>query len=682
MIFLGIDGDIYIADPSVEVEALPDTRTYVEEGPIVFLLGGQYGRKYSIKLDWSEGASDFTETVTRTTPNGSSASHINDVATDDIAAELEILLDANVNIAAKFDITRESDVIYISAKAASGVTFSKVTASDGDGGTNMFGVNNAVLDAGRVPRYAPQGYVIHITEGGQSNLDDWYLEFVVTSDEVVAVGDGFGQEGVWVETVAPGLVYKLAPDTLPHVLSKTGPTAFEFNVATWDDRSAGDDDTVKMPSFVGHTINDMNSFQGRLSLTADVNLVMSRTNKHTNFFQQSATILVDDDPIDISSAVGTYVLKTLTAHNRDLIVSSDKAQFIVFGRTALTPKNSSLVLTTQFEVDLRARPVSAGKNIILAFTYGTFTGLQEFFTEGSEDVNDARPITQHVLKYVAGSPLQLINTTNFKKILCRTDNDLKDVYLYEYIWQDRKKVQASWSTLKFSKDVQHMFFVDNLLYVVTDTGTEFELFTLDLDDVEDTGVGYRVALDEKTVVTGAGTTFDAPYPISDINDYVVVQGTGCPNPGMSIPIVSYSDPTLTLAQDMLGGDVILGRRYMSRYIPTQPFVRDRDGVKIDAGTLTIKNFLVNFTQTGYFKAIITDLYGYLAEVIYNGRVLGAPSNTVGNAAITEGNYRVPFKKNPDTSSLEIQSDSHEPMSLLELAWNGQYKKKGKRIIGG
>lgn len=680
--FIGIDGDIYLVDTAKTVEMLSDTRNYVENGSLVFWLGGQYGRDYSITIEW--GAT--TVTGTYTSPDGSTSTDIEEIATDYIADK--VLNDvtnglvADTNFTTNFDYYIESDVIYFIPKDASGITEYEVTVSDGDGGANMFLCKQSVPDVGSLPRFAPQGFLVKIRESANASADDWYVEFVVEAETAPSIGDDFGSKGAWVETLAPDLEYQLDPETMPHILEKTGATAFTLKQAEWADREVGDDNTNPLPSFVGQTINDINAFQGRLALTSDVNLILSRTNKHTNFFNQSATALADDDPIDISSALGTFVLKDLVPHNRDLIVFSDDAQFIMFGRNAITPRNSSLVLTTEFETDLTATPVGAGRNIFFSFKYGNYSGLQEFFTEGSQDINDSRPITQHVAKYIQGVSKQLISTTNFNKLLVRTDYDEKVVYFYEYIWLNNQKVQTSWSKWTFDFDIKHMFFKDNVLYFVHQDGNSYEMYTLDLDDTPDSSTGYRVMLDQRIERTSVNTTFTVPYDIDDVDNYVAIQGTDCPNPGMKVLIDNYSSGTITLKSDMGGGTVLFGRKYQSRYIPTSPFVRDQDGVKVGSGVLTIKHFIIHFATTGYFEAYVTDDYGYEAVIEYNGRILGSPTNVLGEPAIASGSYLIPYKKNAETSNLEIRSDSHLPFYLTEMEWVGSWRKKGRRITGG
>lgn len=683
-----IEDDIFLLDKSKTVTTLPDVQDSITDGSLVFLLGGQYGRTYKVTITYGS----TTIIGEYTTPDGSAAVEITALSTDWIMDRLlnggpafgddsvTPLVD-DVNFTTNFDYELVSDVLYIIPKSASGITDYTVSVTDGDGGSNIFVVKKEIDDVGDLPRYAPHGFTVKVSEGANSNADDWYLEFS-NSTEGTALGDGFGTDGVWIETTEPDAIRKLDPATMPHVLTKTGPTAFTLKQGTWEDRRVGDDTTNPLPSFVDNPINSISSFQGRLAFTSDVYLILSRSDKPFDFFRQSATALADSDPIDIRSALGTFVMRKMVAHNRDLVIFSDKAQFILFGRNVITPKNSSLVLTTEFETSLDADPVAAGRNIFFTFAYGTFTGVQEFFTEGSEDINDARPITLPVSKYIEGTANKLTSTTNFNKLLVSTSADAKTLYLYEYIWVNREKAQSSWSKWLFSHDTLHSFFVDNLLYLVQQTGTSYRLKVLDLDDTPSTDTGYRVMLDDRIEASSVNTTFTVPYPVDDINDYVVVQGEGCPYVGMRANIASYNAGIVTLTSDMQGGKVYFGRKYRSRYEPTSPFVRDREGVKVGSGKLIIKSYQVYFNNTGYFDALITDDFGYSAKVTYNGRTLGAPTNLVGQPAIVDGSFNVPCKKNADTSQLEITSDSHLPFYLLEMEWLGQWTKKGKRITGG
>lgn len=681
MAFADIDNNVYMANRTKTVAMKADTKAYVSTGTIVFLLGGQYGRKYTISIDWS----GTTISVTHTTPNGGSSTHINDIATDIIATELTTLLTADTIFAANFTATRVSDVIYIKKTSTPTAEDFTVTVSDGDGGTNMFAVNNSTKDVDKIPRYAPQGYVIQVTGDSSSNADDWYLEFSVDKDEtgsVPALGDGFGKEGRWLETVAPNIPYLLDTSTMPHILHYDESTnTFSFDAGDWAGRQVGDLETNENPTFVGKSIEDLGYFQGRLVALSGSAVIMSRTDKPLDFWIQSATTSTDSDAIDIeSTANGVEKLFRGIPHNRDFVIFADAAQFIVFGRSSLTPDNASLVLTTSFEADLTANPIAAGRNVFFGIKYGVFGGLREFYTDGSQDINDSRPITQHVSTYIVGGVQQMAATSNFDT-LAVLGSDPRKLYVYEYLWMDGKKMQAAWSEWITPYDIAYYFFVESRLYIVFKVGTSYHLEYMDLDVQNDTGLDYPVHLDSKrtqTVSTTTTLTVDSKLPASQL---IFVQGASSAHPGLQIPVVSTSESVVTFASDV-AGDIIYGIPYTSEVTLTQPMVKDADGIKIGSAHLTISKFLVNFEDSGFMRSIKTSDYRDDFIVEYSTIRVGDPAFHIGEPPIKSGTWIIPFRDNADNAELTLSTDSHLPLTITSVEWLGQYTKKGRRITGG
>jgi len=771
--FTTLDDVTYIANRTKVIEMEPATRTYITTGSLVYLLGGQYGRVYTINVNWSGKvgvvtisiatpgvvswtahglqigdevvftttgalptglvagttyyvsttgftANAFSVSTTRanalagtnittsgtqsgvhtgsgkvitasyTAPDGGSAAHSAQITTDYIATQLETNLRAHGTFAANFSVTRSSDVLYI--KKTSSVTTEpfKVTIADGDGGENMKVVNNTIKNANSLPRYAPHGYVVTV-EGVDVDSDDWYVEFVAETDSsgnLPATGEGFGRNGVWAECVGPGVKYKFDLETMPHVLEYDFDTEeFTFSAGAWEDRAAGDEDSNKNPSFIGRTVEDLAYFQGRLVLLSGPATIMSRTDKPYNFWLNSATILADSDRIDIqSTAKGVRKMLRAIPHNRDLVVFANKGQFIVFGRNAITPKNSALVLTTNFEADMSASPVPAGRNIFFAFKFGNFTGIREFFTQDAQDANDARPITQHVNKYLEGAVESLTTTSNFDILLVQTTVGLETIYLYEYTWIDEKKVQSSWSRWIMPNHVIHTFITESEISLITKKDNTYILNKIDLDLLADEGLTYNVRLDRKIFIPAVETTIVAPYdvPEADPEDLIFIQGEGCPTPGLRAWVESYDagTDTYTFDRDMEEGTIIVGIPYRSSYIPTNPDVKDSDGVRISTGSLKVSKFLANCKETGKIFARVFSRFFDDRTVEYTARFVGDPLTHVGEAAITDATYTVPFRENVDNAEVEFYSDSHLPFTISDIQWRGQYTKKGKRIANG
>ena len=684
--FTTLDDVTYIANRDTEVAMETAVKSYVETGALVYLLGGQYGRTYRITVDWS--GADVV--VTYTTPDGGSAAHSAQITTEYIATQLETALNASGTFTGSFSVTRVSDVLYIKKTAAVTTEPFKVTVADGDGGENMLVVNNAIKNANSLPRYAPHGYVVTV-EGSTVDSDDWYVEFIAEKDSagaLPALGAGFGRNGVWAECVAPQTKYQLDLDTMPHILEYDfGTGEFTFDAGAWENREAGDEDSNADPTFIGRTIEDLAYFQGRLVMLSGPAVIMSRTNRTLNFWLNSATVLADSDRIDVqSTAKGVRKMLRAIPHNRDLVVFANKGQFMVFGRNQITPKNSALVLTTNFEADMNASPVPAGRNIFFAFKFGNFTGIREFFTQDSQDANDSRPITQHVNKYLEGNVATLTSTSNFDVLLVQTDTGLTTIYFYEYTWLDEKKVQSSWSRWIMPDPVIYTFITESEVSMITKKDDTYILNKIDLDLQNDDGLTYNVRLDRKIYIDSVDFEVIAPYSVPELDpeDIIFIQGEGCPTPGLRAWVDDYDvgTDTYTFDRDMEGGTIIAGIPYRSSYIPTAESIKDSDGVAIGTGKLKVAKFFVTCENTGRLFARIFSQYFEDRIVEFTARFVGDPATNVGEAAITDATYVVPFRENVENAEVEYYSESHLPFTLTDIQWKGQYTKRGKRVSSG
>ena len=464
---------------------------------------------------------------------------------------------------------------------------------------------------------------------------------------------------------------------------------FSIDVADWKGRQVGDEITNENPSFVDAKIQSLSSMQSRLVILSGEHRVLSRTDKPLDFWRESATVLADSDAIDDASTAKSSKLTHAVPFNKDLIIFAADAQFVTFGRVALTPTNSSMVLTTEFENNADVSPVAAGKNIFYAINYGMYTGIREFFNDTNVDSNDARPITQHILKYIKGQTTQLISSTSFDLLLVRTNYDLHDMYAYEYIWIGEEKKQASWSKWIFRNPIHYAFFRGERIYIISEVNEEFILECLDLGYQNEDDLTYPIMLDGKTQIDAVETQFINPLDSDDEDDIVFVQSYGCPNPGLEAEVSTIYSNVVTLVEDMNGGRLVGGHRYLSRYKPTLSYIKDREGRAIGTGNLIISKFYVNYIKTGHIEYTVTSKYtnGFGDEFLgftdyFSGRIIDDPDNIVGQPSLVSGKWIVPFREPIDTADCEIHSQSHLPFTITDIEWLGQYTKKGRRVSSG
>lgn len=640
---------------------------------IIQVLGGAYGRTYTIYQDGASKASFLTV-------DGSLATQTPFVSTNYIANQLAGQLTTNMP---GFAVSRTDDVILIHRV---GDPFT-MTASDSAGGINVKSMNNSVTDIGDLPRYAPHLYVIRVAEKTDPDKDLWF-KFVVESMETVTTpGGGFGKSGYWQECVAPNTPHKVNSATMPHSLTYNG-TSFQCGPCDWKPRRVGTTVSNPTPSFIGNTIQDVSSFQGRSVLIAGANVCMSRTNEPYDHWFGSAAALTDTDPIDINSTVDSSNMMAIVQHNRDLVVFSNEAQFVVFGRTKITPETASLVMTTRFESEVAAHPVGAGRNVFFASNYGSYTAAREFFAEGNSDINDSRPITQHVKKYLEGKATHLSASSNYDMLMVHTTAVRTSTYIYQYIWSDTEKVQSAWHVWKMAHSIVYSFFDEDQVYYVQLVNGRYYLLRMPLDVQSSAGVPYPVYLDQRFDVDSVDTAFILPFDYLATDQLVCVQGEGCPNPGLLAPIASVTYDAanagyrVTLKKSLGGGSVVVGTRFLSAYKPTMPTVKDADGVVVGTGNLTVRMFLLSLFNSGEVIGRTVSKYGASEEVRFNGRVIGNIDNVVGVQPMSNEQFLMPFRQSADEAEVEFYTNSHLPLTILDIEWVGQYSKRGRRIGNG
>lgn len=683
--FTTIKEATYIANSGVVTAMKADVKTTNNMRGIVHAIGSQYGRTYKVTVSWTRGTAK-TFTASWTAPDGSTAAHSAQITTTNIITQLQTLLNANTTFNADLETAREADVMLIRPKSGvTDITKFEIIVDDGDAGLNMFGLTDSIGDVGKLPRYAPKGYTVRISGDSGTDVDDWFLEFL-PEDDTLAVGAGFGTTGYWVETVAPNTPYLLDTTTMPHVITFDSSTStFSIAAGEWEGRQVGDAETNETPSFVGYGINDLNNFQDRLVILGGPNIFMSRTKKPLDCWRQSvAAGQLATDPIDMTPTGNTKHMRAAVKHDRDLICFTETAQYIVFGRNAITPMNTSAVETSTFESDLNAKPVSAGANIVFGINYGKYTGMKEFFTEGTTDSNNARVTTEHCPKYLVGNVTHIASSTNFNKIVVHTDADDRSIYINEYMWSGGEKLQNSWSKWMLSETPVYSFFRESRMYLVLATADTLRLVVLDLDSVTYGDFNYPIHLDNFSVHTIDGNTLTAPLVVSDDDtwpdDWVVVDLNYASDLGQIIPVDSYDSSTglITLSEDVTG-TVIVGRMFSTSYIPTRPRMLDRNGKQVTTGTLYVNNFYAQLVDSGPFEYVIHTEYDDPNVLEWDGRILDDPDNIVSVAAVTSERVQLDFYQDVENSELEITSTHHLPLRITDIEWDAEWRKRGTRV---
>jgi hypothetical protein len=580
-----------------------------------------------------------------------------------------------------------------------------VTRSDGADFTlhaeapeaNMIAIKDSVVDFTDLPARTKDGFTIKITGDPSSGTDDYWIKHNNQADQDV---------GEWVETVEPGLANNLDETTMPLQLVRTsedpwdasfsadyGETVFSLDTITWTERLAGDEVTAPDPTFVGETLNDMFFHKNRLGFLANENVILSELGEHFNFYATTATDLLDTDMIDLASPTNKVsILHNAIAFNENLILFSDFGQFKLteFAAGGLTPTNAKLSLLTEYEHDKLVQPVVNGRKVYFSDENDGFSVLREFGIVEDLQEETAENITSHVPSYIKGKGFEIIPHDDFMFIL--SDENLNEVFVYKFLFQQGQKKLTSWSKWKFKEEekVIGMTVMDHIAYfiIVRPDGTYLDKMSLQDANLtslpeSSTQLSFKVLLDRCSEITGvynAGadtTSWTLPYPDDFGSTFRVVLGAAwAGKEGSQVQGLTQTNATtVTATGDLSAGPAFVGKEYQFLYEFTEPTIKTEVQGRLSSlsgGILKIRKFNIDYFKTGYFEFRVTAPGRDSFTHKFTGRILGSALNTIGTIPFETGNFKKLILADAKGLKLEVVSNSYLPLALTGADWEGNY----------
>lgn len=614
---------------------------------------------------------------------------------EDVATEFA----SRINSQGLFTATRSGSVVRISDNGGALIRFDW---SDSLANTAMVGINREVETQDDLPPICTDGYVVKVSSVKSDTADDYYVKFVCNET------GGFGR-GTWVESVKPGITYKLDPDTLPHQLVWNG-TDFDFGPAAWEDRLVGDGDSAPDPSIVGQTINDLFFLQGRLGFVAGPNVVMSETNRYFNLFRTTVRQLLDSDPIDqaVQDAFETNIQHAVTWDNQAILFSAN-SQFAVGGEPLLTPKSFASKVIGRWECDKVTRPLLVQNSMLFCAEVGGYTRVWELYRQGDTDFFNAADITAEVPQYIEGSPIHMALSPMEQAVVVQTDSSEHIVYLYKFFMQGNEKAQSAWCKIEFDDVVGYAGFIDSELFIAKDReislgGGSPRLAALSLEfsaEQLDPSSSWSVRLDQKIHSSRFGAkTYDAlndtteillPLDIDSIFESMVVAVTaasGTQEAGEAIQVLdtnsaavdTYGGHSITLAGDWRTEPFWIGIPFNFRYEFSQPTLHVLEGAAyrtLRDGLWRVDRGILEYENSGHVE-ITTSLPGRDdSTLVWND---WSPGDWDLNTYVGEsGIIHFPVLGLADEAEVVVQSDSWLPLTLVSAEWHGFYTSRVGRL---
>lgn len=560
-----------------------------------------------------------------------------------------------------FSFTAYDNSILIKAKDAStigtGLTpLEDFTISTTDSLSNtalqaLYKQVNSITD---LPLTCKNGFKIKIIGDADINQDDYYVEFQTSGGEEVGVGS-------WVECVGYNTEYSYNQTTLPHRLINSAPDAFTFEEVPWGEREAGDSETNPFSSFEGQQISGLFLYKNRLGFLSGSTVILSEAGGFFNFFRKTVTTLLDSAPIDVSvSSSKVTNLKTALGFQENLVMFSDKSQFVLKGGELLTPKTVSITPITNFDTETRVEPLPIGSYLYFPFTRGNFTGLREFSVNANTDTYDSVDVTDHVPNYIPHNIVDMAATTTEDIVALLSSDDPSTLYIYKYFWSGNQKVVSAWSKFTIEGDIRGIEFINSTLYMVVSHNSETQLLEMPLESGLKDDAGYNTYLDQRiedTVLSG-NSTITLPYTPADDSVQVYTKD------GLKLTATNVGS-TVTLAQPVSEDtDVWVGYPYTMKYTFSEQLFKASTGKAKSpsaASKLMVRNGALFFNDTAYFQVKVTPKARQTYVNTFTPDVVG--STTIGTLNLDSGFYRFPVFTKADDTAITIENDSALPSNF-------------------
>ena len=642
---------------------------------LIAVKQGDYNQRYTVYLDGAIAANIETSETNQV-----------QTRTDDISTRLATAIDTVAGFTARAD---GSTVVITKTGNA---TFDLATY-DSLGDEGLSATSGTVQRFDDLPAKAPDGFIAHV-QGDQTNdFDDYYVKFVSDNGTQTKLG-----EGTWIEWIEPNISYEIDAATMPHLLIRQSNGSFTLEQATWGDRAVGDLISIPNPSFIDAKITDTFFFQNRLGFLSGENVIMSRTSEYFDFFATTARTLLDNDPIDVAASNSKVsLLKHAVAFDRKLLLFSDQTQFILKGADFITPKNTSINTTTEYEASTLARPATAGSVVYFPAKRGGFTAVREYYVVDDTDRSDAQDITSHVAKYVPDGVYEMASSSAENALVCLTTEDSSTLYIYKYHWAGREKLQSAWFKYSLNDmDIISAEFIESALYIVGNKDSKTVLIKIQFDaGRSDADQEYVTRLDFRFDETGVTKVYDAvanqttvttPYTLD--SPLVVTRGT---SHGAIIVPVSHVAGVFVISGDKTASEFYIGEKYTMKYEFSEPTLKEGTSsggrVAIAGGRLQIKHWLLRYQDSGDFNVKVEprykplEVYGLGGTYDYTGRIIGGGASVLGSTTLASGDFRFPIMAKSDRVRVIIESNSHLPCQFLSAEWEGSMHLRSRRVNG-
>ena len=489
---------------------------------------------------------------------------------------------------------------------------------------------------------------------------------------------------------------------------------FKFSYPDWGKRDVGDEVTNSKPSFIGQTIQKMIFFRNRICILSAENVILSRVNDFYNFWVKTAMAISNADPIDLQSS-STYPTKLFDAIEQagGLVIFSASEQFLLSSgaEALLTPETAKISFLSSYAFNSDTNPIELGITIGFLNSTSKYTRFYEMAAVSQREEPTIVEQSKVIYNLFPTNSSMITGSTENNLVLFGVDSTLhtatNEVWGYKWHQTEGRRDQSAWFRWTLPNNLIYHTIMDDIYYVVLNTGSTYTLEKFDIKLKSDTHMigtapdDNRVYLDtKKTFATGDLTyntaadtttfTLGAGYYSSrNLTAYCIAAGdsngrsydipasaiTGtAPSQTVTLP---GNWKTSTNAGASINTDIVIGYEYEFEVELPKIYLLRAEGDRMRAetrGSLVIHRMNFDFGDVGVIDVTMKrkgrDDYTYTVESLEWDNVLASRATIADNYMHT-----IPVYDRNVNLSVLIKSNHPSPATIHSMNWEGDYSPK-------
>lgn len=413
-------------------------------------------------------------------------------------------------------------------------------------------------------------------------------------------------------------------------------------------------------------------FQDRLIVGSGNVVDASRIGDYFNFYRVSALTVPDNDPVQMyASGSESDVLRKVAFFDKNLVVFGDQAQYTISGRVPLTPATSVMAQSSAHADAADVRPLPQGDLLFYVRANEDGTRLHQIEIGNVEDTTASFDVSEQLDDYIKGEPWHMAAASRPNYIILRTSG-YEGLVLFRYIDSGQGRVLDSWSRWEFAPGCGRI--------VAVSTYRE-RLRIMWAREVSGT---VRFVVDEVPLTPGllSRPYLDSMTPSTSVRPAGELPLLHCANGASPVPTQAWqgrvdSDTAALAASVGLADTFAVGFPFESATTLTSPRIRDRDGLSITAGRLTVNSLSIGYRDSIGMIVDVATPYGDFRSVDYNGLRVGL--STLDHLEPTTGKLRATIGRETRDYLATIRSRNWLPLALTHIEWNGQFLNNTRRV---